>query len=289
MSNLVGGFQKPDINGECRYHSPIDISKISPTLEPGVYRIDNDYKGTFVVKEPLYTDRLIPLTGSSPVGRLLAEVEKFLDPKSVQRMKDFGQVHRRGFLLYGPPGSGKTSMINMLAQMLAHSHGVITFLNPDPTEFAEIGKAIHDLNPSQFMLVVYEDFEHWTHSTNLLALLDGQKSVPNTMYIATTNYLDQLEKRIVDRPSRFATKIEVGSPEIEVRKEYFFHHIPEAYREGLDLDEWATKTEGLMIDHLKHVAQYVFIFGHTLDEAVAILRTAPPSETLVCDDDEEDD
>lgn len=289
MANLIGGFQQPDINGQCRYHAPIDISKITPSLEPGIYKISDDYKGTYVTKEPLYTDSLISLNTSAPFVRLMKEVRGFLSPMALKMTKDFGLIHRRGFLLYGPPGSGKSSLINMVANELAATHGVITFLNPSPSEFSEIGKAIHDLNPNQFMLVVYEDFENWIDSTELLALLDGQKSVPNVIYIATTNYIEQLPERIINRPSRFATRIEVANPPVEVRYEFFKGHIPESYRTEIDLNVWAEATDGLMIDHLKHVVQYVFIFGHTLEEAVAILKASPVSEPIVVDDYEDEE
>jgi len=123
------------------------------------------------------------------------------------------------------------------------------------------------------MLVVYEDFEEWADNEALLALLDGQNSIPNTLYLATTNYFGDLPLRIINRPSRFATKIEVGPPSPVVRTEFFKRHIPEKYQREINLQEWVEKSEGLMIDHLKHIVQYVFVFDYSLEKAIEILRS----------------
>lgn len=285
MSNIIEGFQFPNLNGMSRYTAPFDIDLIGRCPDPGLYQIGIDNQGWFITKQALHTDALIPLGGDSAVNSILKEIRKFLSPRTIEIMKDFGQVYRRGILMYGPPGSGKSSIVNLLIRELAESHKVITFLNPEPGRFCFIGKKIHELNPNQFMLVVYEDFENWTDDEDLLALLDGQKSVPNTMYLATTNYFEKLEQRIVDRPSRFATKVEVGAPSISVRLEFFKRHIPAKYLVEIDVNEWAEKTEGLMIDHLKHVAQYFFVFEKSLDEAVSILRNFSVTELTEKDND----
>lgn len=286
MSTIVEGFGPKSLVGKSYCFEPVDIDLIERNLSPGLYDIGCDNNGWYVTKQVQHTDKLIALGGESAVNSILSEVRRFLSPKTAEIMQDFNLVHRRGILLYGPPGSGKTSIINLLVEELAKSHNVVSFLNPHPSHFSHIGKKIHKLDPKQFMLVVYEDFEEWSDDPDLLALLDGQNSVPNTIYLATTNYFDQLEKRIVDRPSRFATKIEVAAPPISVRLEFLKRHIPAKYQESVNLTDWAEKTEGLMIDHLKHLAQYVFVFGYDVDKAIATLRSFATTE-LDGDDDEE--
>ena len=272
MTNILKGFVRPDLDGISRLFEAVDTDSIMRGPLPGLYRIDSDHMGWYLTGQKLHTDLLVPLSGDSAVNKILSEIRKFLSPRTVEIMQDFGLVHRRGVLMYGPPGSGKTSIINLLVRELAESHGVISFINPMPGDFACIGKKIHESDPKRFMLVIYEDFECWADDPGLLALLDGQASVPNTMYLATTNYFDKLDKRIVDRPSRFATKIEVGAPSLETRREFFKRHIPAKYLEKINLEEWVNKTDGLMIDHLKHLAQYVFVFEQELDSAIGALR-----------------
>jgi len=55
----------------------------------------------------------------------------------------------------------------------------------------------------------------------VLNLLDGVKQVDNIIYIATTNYPELLEERILNRPSRFDRRFHIGTPSAEVRKFYF--------------------------------------------------------------------
>lgn len=278
MSTIIEGFGPKSLTGKSYCFEPVDIDLIEKNLSPGLYGIGCDDNGWYVTQQVQHTDKLIALEGESAVNSILSEVRRFLSPKTAEIMRDFNLVHRRGILLYGPPGSGKTSIVNLLVEELAKSHNVVSFLNPYPSHFCHIGKKIHKLDPEQFMLVIYEDFEKWSDDPELLALLDGQNSVPNTIYLATTNYFDELEKRIVDRPSRFATKIEVAGPPIAVRLEFLKRHVPLKYQESVNLTEWAEKTEGLMIDHLKHLAQYVFVFDYDVDKAIAILRSFATTE-----------
>jgi hypothetical protein len=51
-----------------------------------------------------------------------------------------------------------------------------------------------------------------------LSLLDGEAQVDNVVYVATTNYPERLDARIVDRPSRFDTIRYIGMPSAGARR-----------------------------------------------------------------------
>ncbi|NJO18646.1 MAG: AAA family ATPase [Thioploca sp.] len=61
-----------------------------------------------------------------------------------------------------------------------------------------------------------EDLESILKSNNpstVLNILDGVNSFDNIVFLATTNYPEELESRIKNRPSRFDRRFYIGPPE----------------------------------------------------------------------------
>ena len=73
------------------------------------------------------------------------------------------------------------------------------------------------------LLVMADDwnfvFEGETEAM-LLNLLDGKFQLDNVVFLATTNYAEDLAERVINRPSRFDVVYEVGLPDKMVRECY---------------------------------------------------------------------
>jgi ATP-dependent 26S proteasome regulatory subunit len=54
-----------------------------------------------------------------------------------------------------------------------------------------------------------------------LSVLDGENQVDKVLNIATTNYPEKLDRRLVGRPRRFDRLIYIDMPNHVVRREYF--------------------------------------------------------------------
>ena len=101
-------------------------------------------------------------------------------------------------------------------------------------------------------------------------MLDGEMQVDNIVYVATTNYINKIPPRIKDRPSRFATVIEVGLPTPDVRRIFIENKtFPD---ENVDLDLWVKLTEGLTIDQIKDLIISVLCIGNDLKDTVSKLH-----------------
>lgn len=152
---------------------------------------------------------------------------------------NIGIVHKFGILLYGQPGTGKTSIIRALA-----SHFNCDIVIVDPSKAKSFGsiRAFNNSNrirkmgegdDDKFTIVLIEDIDYLytnrltrssaatkeereqdANTQELLQLLDGAKSLPNTIIIATTNYLDRLDP-VITRDGRFDLKLEIKQFERE--------------------------------------------------------------------------
>lgn len=153
--------------------------------------------------------------------KIVADVKDFLD--SGKWYYDRGIPYRRGYLLHGPPGSGKSSFIQALAGELDYN---IAMLN-----LSERGLTDDRLNylltiiPRR-TLVLLEDadaaFSNRRAQTEadgyqganvtfsgLLNALDGVASAEERLLFLTTNHVDRLDEALI-RPGRVDMSIRLG-------------------------------------------------------------------------------
>ncbi|AJU86111.1 BPK_HP2_G0011610.mRNA.1.CDS.1 [Saccharomyces cerevisiae] len=151
---------------------------------------------------------------------ILDDVYDFM--KNGKWYSDRGIPYRRGYLLYGPPGSGKTSFIQALAGELDYN---ICILNLSENNLTD-DRLNHLMNnmPERSILLL-EDIdaafnkrsqtgEQGFHSSvtfsGLLNALDGVTSSEETITFMTTNHPEKLDAAIM-RPGRIDYKVFVGN------------------------------------------------------------------------------
>jgi len=138
---------------------------------------------------------------------------------------------RRGYLLYGPPGNGKTSVARAMASHPNLRAFSIDFSNEELHNDAltELFEAASHAAPS---LVIFEDLERLygnedegqnrTRITlqHLLNCLDGLGSKDGTIVVATANKPETLGPAILRRPGRFDRVVQLALPSLKLRCEY---------------------------------------------------------------------
>lgn len=243
------------------------IAQSHATLPAGVYRPDVDSSGIFLTAVELRSDRLLPLPDSASTT-VLEDLERFWGKKEVYR--SLGYLHKRGVLLWGPPGSGKTSTVTQLASMVVQRGGVVLLVDHPGLALDNL-RVLREIEPERPVLLVLEDLDSLVrqHDENdYLSLLDGEAQIDNVVAVATTNYPESLDKRFTDRPGRFALVRYIGMPSAEARRAY----LETKLGSETEVEEWVNATNGLPIDHVRELVVLVKCDGLTLREALTTVN-----------------
>lgn len=237
-------------------------TKTTNTLPPGIYRATEDQYGTFFKKESLDMSELIRFPDSI-ADNVIDEFETFwtLKDKYLER----GETHKRGFLLWGPPGGGKTCTVSFIMQDFIKAGNVAFIFNYG---LLPVLQAFQNIEPNRKILVIMEDIDSLIQDRHeeqaVLEFLDGSVQHSNVIVIATTNYPEMLPDRIINRPSRFDRVSYVGSPSYDDRILYLTEKSKSLSKP--QIKGWAKETDGWTLAHLKELIIAVEVFGLDYDE-----------------------
>lgn len=239
-------------------------------LPPGIYSLKfNPMTADFWFEKQSFTyDNILDLP-SPEYSQVVSEMRTFLDPETKQRFLDLGFVYKRSALLFGEPGTGKSIIVNRVAKDVVDQGGIVLWA--EQLALVEIAfRVLNSTQPESLTLVVMEEFDSIAgqQETRLLSMLDGQTQKENVMYLATTNYIDKISKRLY-RPGRFSSVIEVQAPIAEARQMFLENKLGKGFN---DMFNWVKHTEGLTIDELKEVIQSVEILKY--DFNTVLMRLA---------------
>ncbi|HEU5331535.1 MAG TPA: ATP-binding protein [Actinocrinis sp.] len=171
-----------------------------------------------------------------------------------------GQHLKRGVLLYGPPGVGKTHTIRYLMSRLPQT----TVLMLSSTFLPLIRQACSVARTLQPSLLIVEDVDLIAEERGprleaspllfqLLNEMDGLGEDVDVTFVLTTNRVDVLEPALAARPGRIDHAVEIPMPDAEGRR-----RLLAVYRGGLDLDlaepeRVIERTEGVTASFIKEL------------------------------------
>lgn len=216
-------------------------------------------------------DLILPEATFADVRRQVVGVAR-----NSERLRAAGQHLKRGLLLYGPPGVGKTHTVRYLMGELVGT----TVLELTGETLHAIREACSIARTLQPAMIVVEDVDliaqqrdHYGGETPLLFTLlnemDGLAEDADVVFLLTTNRADLLEPALASRPGRVDQAVHIDLPDRESRR-----RLVELYAGSLDvdlsrLDDVLDRTDGVTASFLKELLRRSAVIAADRDDQVA--------------------
>lgn len=258
----------------------IAVTNTFQTLESGYYSIcSSPSSGMYFVKNKVELNKLYRLPNDA-TNIILDDISKFWTLE--ETYKKYNRVFRRNYLLYSAPGTGKTSLINLMCQELIEKYNGIVFSLQTGQEiemYVDAVRRVRSIEPDRKIITIIEDIDNFIGDGNrtsgldtyLLNILDGNMKTGGVVTIATTNYIDKMTERYTNRPSRFDRVVEFPLPNDASRKIFIEKTVLPEDLKKIDIDAWVSKTNGYTIDHINELILLYFVYGHSEEESFATI------------------
>ena len=147
-------------------------------------------------------------------------VAKFIESKEFYKSKEL--LYKTGILLYGKPGTGKSSLVKALACTFKCNIVNVNVSNLKGINLDALTKSINiDSDECRYIILLEDidtlflnrvdgesDKDDQAVINKLLQFLDSNSSPNNVIFIATTNHIDRLDEALL-RAGRFDLKVEI--------------------------------------------------------------------------------
>jgi SpoVK/Ycf46/Vps4 family AAA+-type ATPase len=157
---------------------------------------------------------------------------------------------RRGLLLAGPPGNGKTTVVRAIASQ--RPEPMVLFQRQADDHHDRLDEAFEKAFSYAPAILCFEDIDSLFRQegtlSHFLNRLDGLAPTEGLLILATTNHPEELDEALTQRPSRFDRVYLLGNPGADERRSYLRNCFGPAFDERLV--RW---TDGFSLAQIKEV------------------------------------
>ena len=196
----------------------------------------------------------------STVTAIRSAIDGFFDNRGAY--ETLGFPWKRGILLIGPPGTGKTTVCKAVAASRPELPLLYVEEIDNGHEIPQVFRRARQLAPC---ILVFEDLDGFVNTRNrgqFLNEIDGFRSNEGILIIGSSNHPERIDEALLKRPSRFDQVFHVGLPAHPERKAYCLRILTKSQftarlADSLDIDDLADRiadrTDGFTPAYLKEV------------------------------------
>ena len=183
--------------------------------------VNDETKRYQITKKSVQNEHLV-FDKDSAIAKVKDDINSFFTEKTKKLFKDLDIPHKRGIILYGEPGNGKSSMIRELVRTTPAniSKIIIKKVRDLPDVLSSLLSALN----GREAIIIMEDIDTMINDRNrsdILNIMDGVDIKSGTLILGTTNHLEKLGPDFVNRVGRFDKSYEITNPSESTRRLFF--------------------------------------------------------------------
>jgi len=263
--DFIGGWNTGYIAIYCNEKDSTDASKIIGDI------IEDSIKNNFFKKAKITPNGKFIKPDSTTMDDIILadEIKRRIKSGTIDMLSNIdtykknGISIKRGILMEGSPGTGKTLVAKALCNQIDSTFIWVTADDVAfPEDISSIYNMARELSPT---IVLFEDIDYIGKKRaneggsydkitgELLNQMDGVDSNEGIITLASSNYPKTLDKALRNRPGRFDIRVRFEFPNSDLRKKMLDRFLSKSNCSDVKLDDIIVKTDGYSGAYIKEL------------------------------------